>query len=233
MTLQARPSVLLVPGSWHGAWAYDLVRAALAGRGIAARAIDLPSNGGGGTLGDDAAAVRRALDESGEPTIVVGHSYGGIAVSEGAAGAPQAVALVYLCAFMLDVGESLIDALQHVLPPWLAVDQEAGTCRPDRPEEVLFDDCTAEQAQEAAARLVPQSLAALGTPQTAAAWRTCPSSYLICEADRAVPPAAQEAMSVRAGTVERLRSSHSPFLSHPDVVAALIERAGADRAVAS
>ena len=129
MTTEASPAVLLVPGSWHGAWAYDDVCAGLAERGLAARAIDLPSNDGGG-LADDAAAVRGALDEIGEPAVVVGHSYGGIAVSEGAAGAPQAIALVYLCAFMLDVGESLLDAMQHELPPWLAVDPEAGTCRP-------------------------------------------------------------------------------------------------------
>ena len=224
MTTQASPAVLLVPGSWHGAWAYDDVCSGLAERGLAARAIDLPSNDGGG-LADDAAAVRGALDEIGEPAVVVGHSYGGIAVSEGAAGAPQAIALVYLCAFMLDVGESLLDAMQHELPPWLAVDPEAGTCRPERAEEVLFGDCSDEQARDAAARLVPQSLAALGTPQTAAAWHALPSSYLICDLDRAVPPAAQEAMSARAGTVEHVRSSHSPFLSHPDAVVDLIARA--------
>ena len=223
MTTQASPSVLLVPGSWHGAWAYDDVRAGLAERGLAARAIDLPSNDGGG-LADDAAAVRGALDEIG-PAVVVGHSYGGIAVSEGAAEAPQAIALVYLCAFMLDVGESLLDAMRHELPPWLAVDPEAGTCRPERAEEVLFGDCSGEQARDAAARLVPQSLTALATPQTAAAWRALPSSYLICDLDRAVPPAAQEAMSARAGTVEHVHSSHSPFLSHPDVVVDLIARA--------
>ena len=217
-------NVLLVPGSWHGAWAYDAVCAGLAARGAEARAIDLPSNAGGG-LADDAATVRGALDALGGPTVVVGHSYGGIAVSEGAAGSPHAAALVYLCAFMLDVGESLLDAMGNELPPWLTVDADAGTCLPERAEEILYADCSADVAAAATALLCPQALGALGTPQTAAAWRELPSTYLICEDDRAVPPAAQAAMAGRAGTVERLRASHSPFLSQPDAVVALIARA--------
>src|SRR5215213_8026966 len=106
-------SVLLVPGSWHGAWAYDEVAARLERAGADVRAIELPSNDGAAGLADDAAAVRDALAAIAAPTVVVGHSYGGIAVSEGAAGSPHAAALVYLCAFMLDAGEALLDALAH------------------------------------------------------------------------------------------------------------------------
>ena len=215
-------SVLLVPGSWHGAWAYDGVADRLAQAGVAVTAIDLPSNDGTAGLADDAAAVRAALAGISAPTVVVGHSYGGIAVSEGAAGAPEAVGLVYLAAFMLDVGESLLDALRHELPDWISLDQTAGSHIAERSEEVLYGDCTPEVATAAAARLTRQSVAAIAAPQTAAAWRQLPSTYLICDEDRAVPPPAQEAMSARAGTVRRVAASHSPFLSRPDVVSEVV-----------
>jgi pimeloyl-ACP methyl ester carboxylesterase len=217
-------SVLLVPGSWHGAWAYDDVAERLSREGVDVTAIDLPSNGGVAGLADDAAAVRTALEEIGEPTVVVGHSYGGIAISEGAAGAAEAIGLVYLCAFMLDVGESLLDALQHELPDWISLDQEAGSHIAERSEEVLYGDCPPDVAASAAARLSRQSVAAIAAPQTAAAWQSLPSTYLVCEQDRAVPPPAQEAMAARAGTVERVPASHSPFLSRPDDVAGLVLR---------
>ena len=216
-------AVLLVPGSWHGAWCYDAVAERLADLRVVA--IDLPSNEGMSGLADDAAAVRAALDAIGEPTLVVGHSYGGIAISEGAAGSPHAGALVYLCAFMLEPGQALLDALQHELPPWIALDETAGSHLAQNTEQSLYADCPADVARAAAARLTPQSVAAIATPQTVAAWQELPSTYVVCEQDQAVPPSAQEAMGTRAATLERLPSSHSPFLARPDDVAAIVRRA--------
>ena len=218
-------SVLLVPGSWHGAWAYEAVAPRLTEAGVAVTAIDLPSNGGAAGLADDAAAIRTKLDEIGAPTIVVGHSYGGIAVSEGAAGAPNAVGLVYLAAFMLDTGQSLLDAMQHQLPDWIELDEAAGSHLAQRSEEVLYGDCSPQVAADAKARLSRQSVAAIATPQTQAAWQSLPSTYLICSEDKAVPPPVQEAMSQRAQTVRRVSASHSPFLSRPDDVADVVLQA--------
>jgi pimeloyl-ACP methyl ester carboxylesterase len=218
-------SVLLIPGSWHGAWAYDQVADRLTNAGVAVTAIDLPSNDGASGLEHDAAAVRGALDMINEPTVVVGHSYGGIAVSEGAAGAQNAVGLVYLAAFMLDKGESLLDAMQHQLPNWIELDEAAGSHIAQNSEEVLYGDCPPEVAADATARLSRQSVAAIATPQTQAAWQSVPSTYLICDEDRAVPPPVQEAMSQRAQTVRRVPASHSPFLSRPDDVADVVLQA--------
>ncbi len=215
-------SALLVPGSWHGAWAYDDVAARLEAAGVRVTAIDLPSNDGASGLADDAAAVRAALEEIGEPTVVVGHSYGGIAISEGA---QQAAALVYLCAFMLAPGQALLDAMQHELPPWIELDQAAGSHLAQTTEDVLYGDCPPEVASAAAARLTRQSVAAIATPQSAAAWQAVPSTYVVCEADRAVPPPAQEQMAAQAGSVERLDASHSPFFSRPGEVAEIIANA--------
>jgi pimeloyl-ACP methyl ester carboxylesterase len=216
-------AVLLVPGSWHGAWVYGAVAERLAAAAaVAVTAIDLPSNDGAAGLADDAAAIRAALAAIGRPTVVVGHSYGGIAVSEGAAGAPDAVGLVYLAAFMLAAGESLLDAMQHQLPDWIELDEAAGSHIARRSEAVLYGDCAPEVAADAKARLSRQSVAAIATPQTQAAWQGLPSTYLICEDDRAVPPPVQEAMSARATHVRRVRASHSPFFSRPDDVADVV-----------
>lgn len=219
-------AVLLVPGSWHGAWAYDDVAARVRAAGLTVRVIDLPSNDGSSGLADDADAVRRALDELGEPTVVVGHSYGGIAVSEGA---QDAAGLVYVCAFMLDVGEALLDALQHQLPDWIALDEAAGSHIPRDAERALYADCTPDVAAAATARLTSQSVAAIATPQTAAAWKELPSTYVVCTQDAAVPPAAQEAMAARAQTVEHLDASHSPFLSRPDEIAEIVALVALER----
>lgn len=212
-------AALLVPGSWHGAWVYDEVGEHLSRAGVAVTAIDLPSNDGASGLADDAAAIRAALDAIGRPTVVMGHSYGGIAISEGAAGSPHATGLVYLCAFMLGAGQSLLDAMQHRLPDWIALDEAAGSHLAQNTEEALYGDCPPDVAAAAAARLTPQSVAAIATPQTVAAWEELPSTYVVSELDRAVPPPVQESMSTHAGTVVHLAASHSPFLSRPREVA--------------
>ena len=218
-------SVLLVPGSWHGAWAYEAVVPRLAEAGVVVTAIDLPSNDGASGLNDDAAAVRSKLDEIGEPTVVVGHSYGGIAVSEGAAGAPNAVGLVYLAAFMLDTGQSLLDAMQHQLPDWIELDEAAGSHLAQRSEEVLYGDCTPQVAADAKARLSRQSVAAIATPQTQAAWQSLPSTYLICDEDKAVPPPVQEAMSDTPKPCAACPRRIRPFFSRPDDVADVVLQA--------
>jgi pimeloyl-ACP methyl ester carboxylesterase len=212
-------SVLLVPGSWHGTWCWEGVAERLSTAGVDVHAIDLPSNDGTSGLADDAAAVRDAIAVLGDPTVVVGHSYGGVAISEGA---QAAAGLVYLCAFMLDTGESLLDAMQHQLPDWIELDEAQSSHLATRTDEVLYGDCAPEVAEAAGARLTRQSVAAIATPQSAAAWKAVPSTYVVCEQDRAVPPPAQEAMSARAGTVHRLPSSHAPFFSRPGDVTEIV-----------
>ena len=72
-------------------------------------------------------------------------------------------------------------------------------------------------------------MAAIATPQTTAAWKELPSTYVVCTQDAAVPPAAQEAMAARAQTVEHLDASHSPFLSRPDETAEIVALAALER----
>lgn len=219
-------SILLVHGAWHGAWAWDGLRPLLEEEGRRVVTVDLPSSGPDpgalGGLDDDADTVRRALDSLDEPAIVVGHSYGGQVISEAAAGRDDVSHLVYLCAFMLDEGESLLSALDGEVPDWIAVAEDGASSHVLTPHENFYADVDDAVASSSAERLGHQSVPSFAAELSAPAWKHISSTYVIAEQDRAIPPPAQEAMSQRAGTVHRLASSHSPFLSMPERVAEII-----------
>jgi pimeloyl-ACP methyl ester carboxylesterase len=218
--------ILLVHGAWHGPWAWAKVEPVLRERGHEVHMLDLPSSGPErdslADLYEDAATVRRALDGIGRDTLVVAHSYGGMAVTEGAAGAENVGHLLYLTAFMLDEGESLFAAVGGVEPDWWNISEDGRTVIPDRPGEIFYNDCSPEDAADASARLNPQLIDSFKQPLRAAAWRDRPSTYVICDQDNAIPVFAQEHMSQHAGEVRRIDASHSPFLSRPDEVAEIV-----------
>ena len=114
--------LLLVHGAWHGSWAWDKVLSGLENSGYHVETVDLPSHGADtknlGGLHDDADTVRGALRSMAGPVVVVGHSYGGMAVTEGAAGASNVKRLVYLTAFLMDEGQSLLGAIGGQPQPW-------------------------------------------------------------------------------------------------------------------
>jgi pimeloyl-ACP methyl ester carboxylesterase len=215
--------VVLVHGAWHGAWCWDRLVPLLESAGHTVEAVDLPSAGAGGDLAADTAVLRAAIDRSSDPTVVVAHSYGGIPTTQATAGASQVRHLVYLCAFLLDEGESLLGALQGQTPPWIEVDEANGVSRVPDPVPVFYADVEPAAAEAYAARLAPQTLSSFADPLTAAGWHDLASTYVLCTDDQAIPFPAQQAMSARAGTVHTLQSSHSPFVSHAEEVAAIID----------
>jgi pimeloyl-ACP methyl ester carboxylesterase len=124
----------------HGAWARDPLLDHL--DGLDAHTVDLPSSGTDpATLGDlraDAEVVRAALAGIDGPAVVVGHSYGGMVVTEAATAETGAAHLVYVCAFQLDEGESLLAAVGGQAPPWWEVHE--GHVVATGPEEVFYND---------------------------------------------------------------------------------------------
>lgn len=225
----SRPAgLLLVHGAWHGSWAFDDLMAVLTVQGWTVRTVDLASPGSAtADLHDDAAVVRRSLDEHPGPTIVVGHSYGGYVVSEGAAGAPNVAGTVYLTAGMPEAGEPVWTDYEdpQQVAPWITVDVGAGVTVPRDAEAVFYGDCPPEVARDCARRLRPQSLRSFMTPVTAAAWRQGPSAYLVCDDDKCLLPDGQETLARRAGFTGHLAASHSPFISQPGAVASFLEAA--------
>ncbi len=182
------------------------------------------------TLEGDVRATRNALDLQDGPAILVGHSYGGLVISE--AGTHDAVAgLVFITAFAADRGESLSTLIADpppgapvppILPP------QNGYLFLDR--EKFAESFAADLAQGDAAFMadsqVPCAVEAVGGAVSDPAWRSKPSWYLIATEDRMIPPPAQRQMAERAGsTTAEAPGSHSIYVSRPAAVADLITQA--------
>ena len=233
-------TVVLVHGAWHGAWCWDRVAEQLRADGVPVVAVDLPGHGtSDAPLGDltvDAAALRGVLDGL-DDAVVCGHSYGGAVISEGAAGHPAVRHLVYIAAIVLDVGESCtasVTAVEPVDASALADGMRAGddgtvTVDPGAAADALYHDCAPDDVARALSLLDAQRMDSLQTPATRAAWRDIPTTYALCTDDRAVPAGLQRSFAARASEVVEWPTSHSPFLSRPELVTALL----ADRARAA
>jgi len=217
-------ALVLVHGAWHGSWAWDSLRTELPD--VETIAVDLPSSGPDpaslGTLDDDVAVVRAAVAAVGRPVVVVGHSYGGVPITEGLQDADGVARLVYLTAMMMDVGHTVVGSLRGQYPSWWDVHEDEGYLGPRPPDLFRYGAVCSAVSEAAVARVQHQSPAAYTVPLTAAAWKSVPSTYIVCENDAALAPRAQERLAERAGRVLRLPSAHSPFLSHAEDLAALL-----------
>ena len=182
------------------------------------------------SLEDDVAVTKRAIAAQNGPVVLVGHSYGGVVITE-AGNDPKVAALVYIAAFAPDKGESVSTLIKNP-PPGAPVP-------PIMPPQdgYLFLDRTkfrasfaADVSQDAASFMadsqVPWGLEALNGAVTEPAWKTKPSWYLVSTDDKMIPPDAQRAMSKRAGsTVVEVKGSHAVYVSQPRAVADLIAQA--------
>jgi pimeloyl-ACP methyl ester carboxylesterase len=217
-------TAVLVHGAWHGAWCWELVVPKLAARGIDAVTVDLPSvQRRHATVADDADEVRRAIDAIGGPVVLVGHSYGGAVVTDAGAH-PDVEHIVYLTAFALDDGESvssnaLLGGESMRLVEALRFEADVSTVDPDRATDFFFHDCSPDIATAAVARLRPMSLDAMRSAPRAVAWRNKPATYIVCTDDRGVPVELQRSAAGRCAAVIEIPTSHSPFLSQPELLA--------------
>jgi pimeloyl-ACP methyl ester carboxylesterase len=225
-----RPTLLLVHGAWHGSWCWRPLQQVLEDRGWSVETVDLPTvhspEKASMPLQADVDAVGAAVDRIDGDVVIVAHSYGGVPVSE-AARPPAVRHIIYVSAFVLDAGESLLAAVGGVAPPWWHVEGPLVTAGDDDapPRQLFYGDVEPGLADSCAARLTSQSVLAFTDVTTRAAWRELPSTYVITEDDGAIPVFAQEAMAARTARTERMPTSHSPFLSAPESLADIIEAA--------
>jgi pimeloyl-ACP methyl ester carboxylesterase len=222
----SRPTLVLVHGGFLGAWSWERVRLDLLGRGWRVQTVDLPSVADKGSpragLFEDAEVVRQCIKKIGGAAVVVSHSYSGAVVTQAAADLTNVRHLVYISAFPLDVGESLLGVLGKA-PDWLDIDGDIMTA--SDPRTVFLADVPQDVADRVVDRLKPTSLSTLTQTLTACAWHTIPSTYVVTERDRAAPVEAQEFLAARATYVRRLPSAHTPMLSMPSALADLIVEA--------
>ena len=182
------------------------------------------------SLADDVAVTKRAIEAAGEPVILVGHSYGGVVVTE-AGTHPNVSALVYIAAFAPDEGESVNTLIANPppgapVPPILAPQDGFLFLDREKFHASFAGDLSAQEAAFMADSQVPWGVDALGGAVSEPAWQSKPSWYLVATEDRMIPPPAQRAMSERAGsTVIEVAGSHAIYVSQPAAVAALIKTA--------
>jgi pimeloyl-ACP methyl ester carboxylesterase len=182
------------------------------------------------SLADDVAATKRIIALQNSPVVLVGHSYGGVVITE-AGNDPKVAGLVYITAFAPDKSESVSTLIKDPppgapVPPILAPQDGYLFLDKTKFPASFAGDVDIERAMFMADSQVPWGLDALNGTISEAAWKTKPSWYLVATDDKMIPPAAQRFMSKRAGsTVVEFAGSHAIYVSQPNAVAALIEKA--------
>ena len=219
-------SIVLVHGGFVDGSGWQGVHEALTNDGYEVIVAQNPTL----SLADDVAVAKRAIAAATHPIVLVGHSYGGVVITE-AGNDPRVVSLAYIAAFAPDAGES-VETLIANPPPGAAVPPilppQDGFLMLDKAK---FADSFAADVDPSTARFmadsqVPWGVEALAGKVTVPAWKSKPSFYLVASDDRMIPPPAQRAMAERAGAkMTETSGSHAVYVSKPAEIARLIKQA--------
>ncbi len=219
-------NVVLVHGGFVDGSGWEGVSKLLTDRGFNVSVVQNPTT----SLNADVAATQQILDDQDGDVILVGHSYGGVVITE-AGRHPKVKRLVYITAFAPDVGESVSSLIANpppgasappILPP------KDGFLFLDRAKFAASFAADVEpwKADFMSRSQVPWGVEALAGAATAPAWKSKPSFYLVATDDGMIPPPAQRMMAARAGaTVREAAGSHAIYVSRPQPVADIIEAA--------
>jgi pimeloyl-ACP methyl ester carboxylesterase len=228
---------LLIHGAWHGGWCWYKVVPRLEKLGHRVIAPDLPSLGRDKTPPNRVSLslwrdfIARIVDAQPEPVILVGHSRGGIVISEVGEHRPDKIrTLVYLTAFLPREGESLFDlaaqAIGSEVPPnmVMSADSSTSTLRDEVIRSAFYAECSDEDVALARSLLQPEPTLPLGTAVriTEQNYGRVPRVYIKCSRDRAITPPLQEQMckALPCREVLSIDTDHSPFFSRPDELVA-------------
>lgn len=219
-------SIVLVHGGFVDGSGWQGVHKILSDRGFEVIVVQNPTI----TLADDVAFTKRAIAAASHPVILVGHSYGGVIITE-AGNDPKVESLAYIAAFAPDAGESVETLIANpppgapvppILPP------QDGFLKLDSGKFAASFAADVEPglAQFMADSQVPWGVEALAGKVSSPAWKSKPAHYLVAADDHMIPPPAQRQMAERAGAeVVETPGSHAVYVSRPEAVAALIEQA--------
>ena len=217
-------NIVIVHGALADGSGWRKVYDDLSGKGFNVTIVQPPMT----TLADDVAATKRILDLQDGPSILVGHSYGGMIITQ-AGNAENVAGLVYIAAFQPDVGETLIQLAGEVAPATtgiLATKDDFLYLDPQVYAADFAADIPAADAAFMSRSQVFPSKAAFETKIADAGWKTKKSWALIASQDRAIHPDLMRKMAERAGSrILEVPASHAVFMSQPAAVVGLIEEA--------
>ncbi len=238
----AKPTIVLVHGAFADSSSWNGVVSRLVAQGYPVIAAANPLRG----VQNDAAYVAAIFKTIPGPIVAVGHSYGGMVITDAAAGNPNVKALVYVAAFAPDVGESAGDlsslfpgsTLGPALAPPVALpdgDKDLYIL-PEKFRSQFAADVPVADAALMAVSQRPVVESSLHDAAKSASWRTIPLWFIFGSGDKNIPLAAQSFMAKRANAREAVvidGASHVVMISHPDEVAAMIRRAAEQTAGAN
>ncbi|KAF2421125.1 alpha/beta-hydrolase [Tothia fuscella] len=250
--MSSKPTVIVVPGAWHTSEGWKSVSDHFTTAGYPFIGIEKPSVSLGPTyiqnFDPDVEAVRSEIAKAandGKDIVVLMHSYGGVPGSAACKGFSKedrakegkkggVIRLVYVAAFALDEGVSLAslgNSKSSRSSQWSIIDDSGEFATVADGNYRFYHDVDPAIADENSAKLQHHAFKTFRSEQTYAAWKHIPSTYVVCEEDRAVPAEVQEHMASQEGglwTVKSLKSSHSPFLSMPKDLAEIIRKAAGE-----
>ncbi|MGH9950315.1 MAG: alpha/beta fold hydrolase [Nitrososphaeraceae archaeon] len=216
-------NIVLVHGSFGdgSVWSKEIPILRNAGHNVTAVQLPLQS------LTDDVVTVKRAIERIGGPTILVGHSYGGVAITNAGYNNSNVTGLVYLAAYAPDQGEFLLDLGNNTadLPANLfTIDNEGFMLmNPDLIHEWFAQDVNPTEIDIMEAVQKPVNLSTVEEKSGPPAWKQLPTWYQGSENDRVVPPDLQRFFAERMNaTILSLNASHFSQISQPDEIAELI-----------
>lgn len=215
-------NIVLVHGLWADGSSWNKVIPILEKAGHRVIAVQLPLH----SLEEDVATVKRAVSLIGEPTILVGHSFGGFIITNAGYENENVTGLVYVSAFAPDEGESTVDFVPVAsLPPGLLVSDGGGFTylNPKMFREAFVQDVDRDEAQILADVQKPAHQSLFAEPSGPPAWKHLSTWFEVSEGDRIIPPDVQRQFAKRMNaTTISLNSSHASPVSHPNEIAEFI-----------
>lgn len=222
-------NIVLVHGIWADGSVWSKVIPILLEAGHRVIAVQLPLN----SLNEDVAVTKSAISLLGEPTFLVGHSYGGEVITNAGYNNSNVTGLVYLAAIAPDEGESATDLFEKLPNSNESMQAFLKNIYFDSAGLAYFDadnirewwahDVDPIQSSILGAVQKPTNLTGTSEKSGPPAWRNLPTWYQVSESDRLIPPEVQRTFADRMNaTILSLNSSHMSLLSHPDEIADLI-----------
>jgi len=215
-------SVVLVHGAWHDSWCWHLVGQRLSAAGVAWTAPDLPMN----SLREDQEIIRGLVSDPGRDFVVVGHSRGARVMSFASFGAPSVRQLIFIACDVPEAGRADDPERKRMpLAPRAMVPTADGytVIDPALAGQFFYGDCDPALAAAAISRLRPtRSETDADVAGLDVGWKSVPSTFVLSRRDNCVNPDDQRRVAAKVGRLVELDSSHSPMMSQPDAVAAVI-----------